>query len=84
MEPIESDFEYVERTPYEADPRKRFNWLLIVPILGSLWLLYLLVSVIFQLPVTPLVNPVMSFMLPFFFIVAGLLFWAMEPKANRE
>lgn len=84
MEPIDSELERVERrTTYETDTRKRFNWLQIVPILGAVWVLYLIVSVVFQLPVTPIVGPIMSFMLVMFFVMAGLLFWALAPKANR-
>jgi hypothetical protein len=85
MEPIESEQEYAARVPsYEANPRKRFNWLHVITVLGAIWLLFLLVSIIFQLPISGFVGPVMSIMLLLFFVVAGLLFWAMAPKANRE
>jgi hypothetical protein len=84
MEPIESELEYVTRAPYEANPRKRFNWLHIITVLGAIWLIFLVVAIIFQLPISGLVGPVMSFMLLLFFMTAGLLFWALAPKANRE
>ena len=82
MEPIDSDLEYMV-SEREADPRKRFNWLYLFPALGALWLIYLIVSIIFQLPVTGVVDPVMSFMILLFFLVAGGLFWALAPRVNR-
>jgi hypothetical protein len=82
MEPIDSDLEYIVHKQ-EVDPRKRFNWLYLFPALGVLWLLYLIISVIFQLPVSGVVDPVMSFMILLFFLVAGGLFWAFAPRSNR-
>lgn len=84
MEPIDSDLEYPVHERREVDPGKRFNWLYILPGLGALWLLYLVVSVVFQLPVTGVVDPVMSFMIVLFFIFVGLLFWAMAPRVHRH
>ncbi|HLG62522.1 MAG TPA: hypothetical protein VKY19_11355 [Ktedonosporobacter sp.] len=84
MKPLDSDLEYAAGESREADPRARFNWLYIIPGLGALWLLFLACAAIFQWPVSGVVNPVMSFMLLFFFIIVGLLFWALAPKANRE
>jgi fatty acid desaturase len=83
MEPIDTDFEYVASKSRETDPRKRFNWMYIIPILGLLWLLYLTLAVIFQWPVTGVVDPVMSIMLVVFFVFVGLLFWALAPRAKR-
>ncbi|HEY7419668.1 MAG TPA: hypothetical protein VH593_31095 [Ktedonobacteraceae bacterium] len=82
MEPIDSNLEYIASE--NRDPRKRFNWLYIFPALGVLWLLYLLLSVIFQLPASGIIDPVMSFVLVLFFVVAGLMFWALAPKENRQ
>lgn len=84
MEPIDTDFDYVARRSRETNPRARFNWLYILPTLGVLWVIYLVIAVIFQLPASGVVSPVMSFMLLFFFCMVGMLFWAMAPKANRE
>jgi len=83
MEPIDTDFEYVANKSRETDPRKRFNWIYIIPILGLLWLLYLTLAVIFEWPVTGVVDPVMSIMIVVFFVFVGLLFWAMAPRAKR-
>ncbi len=80
MEPLDSDLDYVVRA---RNPRARFSWLYIIPILGVLWLLFLLGAAIFQWSISDLVGPVMGFMLLFFFIVAGLLFWAFAPRENR-
>ncbi len=79
MEPLDSDY-VVQR---QENPRARFNWLYIVPVLGSLWLLYLLLATIFQLPLSGVLDSIMSLMIVLFFVMAGLLFWAMAPKSNR-
>ncbi len=83
MEPLSSDLEYATGEAQEANPRARFNWLYIIPVLGALWLLFLVGAAIFQWPVGGVVDPVMSFMLLFFFIIVGLLFWALAPRAKR-
>jgi hypothetical protein len=81
MEPLDTEFEYAKR---EANPRSRFNWLYMFPALGVVWLLYLLSAAIFQFPVTGVVDTVMVLMLVMFFVLAGLLFWAMAPASNRS
>ena len=86
MEQIDSDYEYTaaaRRQPGEAELKQRFNWLYIIPILGSLWLLFLFLSAIFQWSISAVVNPVMTIMILVFILMAGLLFWAMAPKSNR-
>ncbi|GER92049.1 hypothetical protein KDW_62110 [Dictyobacter vulcani] len=80
MEPLNSDYEVVARASH---PRARFNWLYIFPVLGGLWLLYLLAAAVFQFSISDVIDPIMSFMLVLFFVLAGLLFWALAPKANR-
>ena len=81
MEPLDTDLEYVARG--ETNPRARFNWLYIIPVLGLVWLLYLIGAAVVQWPVSGAVDPVMSFMLVLFFVMAGLLFWAMAPRAHH-
>ena len=81
MEPLDSDYEVVASR--EPNPRARFNWLYIIPVLASVWLLYLLSAALFQLPIGNVVDPIMSFMIVLFFVMAGLLFYALAPKANR-
>jgi len=80
MEPLDSDYEYVV---YRSDPKTRFNWLYIIPTLGVLWLLYLFAAATFQFSVSSVVDTVMGLMLVIFFVIAGLLFWALAPKENR-
>ena len=81
MEPLDTEYEYVKR---EANPRARFNWLYIFPALGAVWLLYLLSAAVFQFPVTGAVDTIMVLMIVMFFVLAGLLFWAMAPSSNRS
>ena len=83
MEPLDTDYDYVPQQRRLPNPRTRFNWLFIIPALGLLWLLYLIAAAIFQFPVTGAVNPVLGFMIVIFFVIAGLLLWALAPKANR-
>ncbi len=81
MEPLSSDYEYVaQRKP---NPKARFNLLYLVPVLATVWLLFLLGAVIFQWQISDYVDPIMGFMIVMFFVLVGLLFWALAPKANR-
>ncbi len=84
MEPIDTNFDYVASRSREANPRARFNWLYILPTLGMLWVLYLILAVIFQWPLSAQVDPVMAIMMVLFFVTVGLLFWALAPKSNRN
>lgn len=84
MKPLGNDLEYAADQSHDVASRARFNWLYIIPGLGTLWLLFLASAALFQWPVSGVVDPVMSIMLVLFFVMAGLLFWALAPKANRE
>ena len=87
MEPLNSDLEYVVREPRRsrlASRSARFNWLLIFPALGVLWLLYLLGAALFQWPVSNVVSPVMVLMVFLFFALVATLFWALAPSVGRE
>jgi len=83
MEPIDTDLEYTTSGSRELNFRSRFNWLYIIPTLGLIWLAYIIMAVIFQWPVSGVVDPLMVFMLVVFFAFVILLFWAMAPKENR-
>ncbi len=85
MEPIDSeDYVVRERQPSRFATRNaRFNWLLIVPGLGLLWVLYLAGAALFQWDVSNVVSPVMVLMIVGFLVMAGLLFWALAPRVNR-
>ncbi len=83
MEPLDTDFEYVVREPRRSrsiSRDTRFNVLLFMPVLGVLWLLYLIGAAVFQWPVTDVVNPVMTLMLLIFVATVAVLFWAFAPK----
>jgi hypothetical protein len=81
MEPLDSDYEYVARR--ESNPRARFNWLFLIPVLAFVWLLFLVASAVFQLPISGAVDPIMSLMILMFFVLVGLLFFALAPRSNR-
>ena len=86
MEPLDSDLDYVvrNRRPSRFATRNaRFNWMLILPALGVLWLLYLVGSALFQWDVSNVVSPVMVLMVIMGFVTVGLLFWALSPNVNR-
>ena len=83
MEPLNSDLDYVVRERRSSNRSARFNWLLIFPALGVLWLLYLLGAALFQWSVTDVVSPVMVLMVFLFFALVALLFWAFAPGVGR-
>jgi hypothetical protein len=84
MEPIDTDFDYVAQKSRKTDLRARFNWLYILPILGVLWVVYLILTVIFEWPLSGQVDTIMVLVVLLFLVIVGLLFWAMAPKSNRE
>ncbi len=84
MEPIDTDFDYVAQQSRKTDLRARFNWLYILPILGVLWVVYLIFAVIFEWPLAGQVDAIMVLIVLLFLVIVGLLFWAMAPKSNRE
>lgn len=87
MEPLDSELDYVvrERRPSRFATRNaRFNWLLIVPVLGLVWILYLAGAALFQWDTSTIVGPVMVWMILGFFLTAGLLFWAHSPKVSEK
>jgi len=86
MEPLDSDLDYVvrERRPSRFATRNaRFNWLLVFPSLGILWLLYLLGAALFQWSVSDVVSPVMVLMVLLFAAIVAVLFWALAPGVSR-
>ena len=83
MEPIDTDFDYVAQQSRKTDLRARFNWLYILPILGVLWVVYLILAVIFEWPLSGQVDTIMVLIVLLSLVIVGLLFWAMAPKSNR-
>jgi hypothetical protein len=84
MEPIDTDFDYVAQQSRKTDLRARFNWLYILPILGVLWVVYLILAVLFEWPLSGQVDTIMVLIVLLSLVIVGLLFWAMAPKSNRE
>lgn len=81
MEQFESEHDYVV---YQSNPKNRFNWLYFLPVLGVLWLLFLISAFVFQWPISSLISPILGIvMLTIFLVTAVLLFWAMAPRENR-
>ncbi len=90
MEPLDNDLDYaairekiaVQRRSRSISRNARFNFLLIIPGLALLWVLYLIGAAVFQWHVTDVVNSVMTAMIFLFVIAAAILFWATAPKAE--
>lgn len=80
MEPLDSDYVVQRR----ENPRARFNWLYIIPALGVAWIVYLVLAASLQWSITSAIAPIMSLMILGFFVIAGLLFFAFAPRANRK
>ena len=81
MQPIDSEYEYIPRK--ESNPRARFNWLYIVPALGLVWILLLVASAVFQFSLSDFVDPILGIMIVLFFVLAGLLFYALAPRERK-
>jgi len=77
MEPLETDFAYAVSRPRASELRMRFNWLQFLPVLGVCWVAFLTLAVIFQWPITEVVNPLLTLMIMIFFLFVGLFFCAM-------
>jgi|ERR1035438_5959361 hypothetical protein len=84
MEPIDTDFDYVAQQSRKTDLRARFNWLYILPVLGVCWVLFLILAVIFEWPLSGVVDSIMVLIVLLFAVIVALLFWSMAPKTNRE
>ncbi len=86
MEPLDSELDYVvrERRPSRFATRNaRFNWLLVIPGLGLLWIVYLAGAALFQWQISDVIGPIMVLMIIGFLVMSGLLFWALSPKVNK-
>ncbi len=90
MEPLDNDFDYaairekvaVQRRSRSISRTARFNFLLIIPALALLWVLYLIGAAVFQWRITDAVNPIMTLMIFLFLLAAAILFWATAPKSE--
>ncbi len=89
MEPLDTDIDYerLARAPRSRRSVKRdtrFNVLLIFPLLGVLWLLYLAGAALFQWSATAIVNPILGFMLVVFAAFIVVIFWASASNTNKQ
>ena len=89
MEPLDTDVDYekLARAPRRRRAVKRdtrFNVMLVFPLLGVLWLLYLAGAALFQWSATSIVNPILGFMLVVFAAFIATIFWASAPGANKQ
>ena len=82
MEQLDTDLDY-NASKARSDAKKRFNTLYFLPILGVLVVAFLTLSAIFQLSIDSIVNSIMSLFIVLFFVVVGLMFWAMRPEPTR-
>ena len=89
MEPLDTDVDYekLARAPRRrraVNRDTRFNVMLVFPLLGLLWLLYLAGAALFQWSATDIVNPILGFMLVVFAAFIAAIFWASAPSANKQ
>jgi protein-S-isoprenylcysteine O-methyltransferase Ste14 len=84
MEPLDTDIDYMVRTPGAANPDSRFNVILVMPVLGILLLLIFAIAAIFQINLSDLIDSLMGLLLLLFFVLIALLFWAMAPRVRSS
>lgn len=80
MQPLDTDIEYVSNVPSPSTPASRLSILYIFPILGVLFVLFLVGAFAFQLPISDFVNNLVVLMVVFFFIFTAIVFWALAPR----
>ena len=83
MEPLDTDLQAMVRGPRPATPGSRLNALLILPIFGLLLMLVFVIAAIFQLDLSELIDSLMGLVTLFFFVLVGMLFWAMAPRGHN-
>jgi hypothetical protein len=83
MEPLDTDIQAMVREPRPATPGSRLNTLLILPAFGVLLMLVFVMAAIFQLDLSELIDSLMGLVTLFFFVLVGMLFWAMAPRGHN-
>ena len=83
MEPLDTDLQAMVRGPRPAAPGSRLNALLILPTFGLLLMLVFVIAAIFQLDLSELIDSLMGLVTLFFFVLVGMLFWAMAPRGHN-
>lgn len=84
MEPLDTDLDYVVREQTAPKPGSRMNALLIFPILGTLLVLLFILSAIFQIDLSDVVDTIIGLLILFFALFVVLMFWAKSPGANKQ
>lgn len=84
MEPLDTDLDYVAREPTAPKPGSRVNALLIFPILGALLVLLFILSAIFQIDLSDVVDTIIGLLILFFALFVVLIFWAKAPGADKR
>lgn len=83
MEPLDTDLEYVMNEPRPSTPGSRMNALLIFPVLGTLLMLVLIGSAIFQWNLSDLIDSLVGLLLVLSFAFIIMLFWALAPRSHQ-
>ena len=83
MEPLDTDLQATVRGPRPATPSSRLSALLILPTFGVLLMLVFVIAAIFQLDLSELIDSLMGLVTLFFFVLVGMLFWAMAPQRHN-
>jgi len=83
MEPLDTDLEYIRTEPRPADPTRRFNAMLFLPLLGGLLAIIFISAAIFEFDLSGLVDGLIALMMVLFVVMVGMLFWAFAPRANK-
>lgn len=84
MEPLDTDLDYIVREQTAPKPGSRMNALLIFPILGTLLVLLFILSAIFQIDLSDVVDTIIGLLILFFALFVVLMFWAKAPGANKQ
>lgn len=84
MEPLDTDMEYTMRESRPARSESRMNALLVLPILGVVIMLVFIAAAIFQLDLTNTIDTLMGIMIVLFFVLVGMLFWGLAPRAHKS
>lgn len=84
MEPLDTDLDYIVREQTAPKPGSRMNALLIFPILGTLLVLLFILSAIFQIDLSDVVDTIIGLLILFFALFVVLMFWAKSPGANKQ
>jgi protein-S-isoprenylcysteine O-methyltransferase Ste14 len=85
MEPLDTDYaQSPSARRRAADPARRYNWLLIFPIVGVLVVLLFASAGFFQLNLSPIIDGLMGFLIVLFALFVVVIFWAAAPRRSEQ